>query len=431
MNQQPSLPTRQTAAPAVLLVDDHPPNLLVLEAVLAPLGLRLVRATSGNEALRHLLHDEFAAIILDVQMPDMDGFETATLIRGVERTREVPIIFVSAIHREDAYRSKGYAHGAMDYLTKPFDADALRAKVAALADLWRRGESIRAREIKLFERERAALLAREQRAQAEAASSAELLDAVIAGAPVGIAIFDRDLRCERINAALAGMNGASIEAHLGRTPAEILPRGSETAAVVELLKRVFATGEPMLNQEVAWQAGKPSGRRYSLASCFPVRVGGEVARVAITVVDVTARRAAEDRAAAERDNFHRMIMQAPVAIALLRGPEHVFEMANPLYLRVFGRDDVVGKRAREVFPGPEVTAPGLWEVCDRAYATGEPFTAPEYAVTWDPRGDGSLEQGIFSLTLTPVRDATGTVTGLMAVAVEVTDRASASASRSN
>jgi PAS domain-containing protein len=124
-------------------------------------------------------------------------------------------------------------------------------------------------------------------------------------------------------------------------------------------------------------------------------------------------------------------MQAPVAIALLRGPEHVFEMANPLYLRVFGRPDVVGKRAREVFPEPELAAQGLWEACDRAYATGEPFAAPAYALTWDRRGDGSLEQGIFSFTLTPVRDATGNVTGLMAVAIEVTDRVSASGSRPN
>jgi CheY-like chemotaxis protein len=429
MNQQPSLPTHQAAVPSVLLVDDHPPNLLALEAVLAPLGLRLVRATSGNEALRQLLREEFAAIILDVQMPEMDGFETAALIRGVERTREVPIIFVSAIHREDAYRAKGYAHGAMDYLTKPFDADALRAKVATLADLWRRGEIIRVREAKIFERERAALLARERRAQAEAASSAEMLDAVIAGAPVGIAIFAPDLRCERINAAFAGMNGAPIEAYLGRTPAEILPQGSETAAVVEPLKRVFASGEPLLNQEIAWQAAGPSGSRYAIASYFPIRVGGQVTRVAITVVDVTARRAAEDRAAAERDNLHRLIMQAPVAIALLRGPEHVIEIANPLCLRAFGRHDVVGRRAREVFPEPELAAQRLWEVCDRAYATGEPFAAPEYAVTWGRRGDGSLEQGVFSFTLTPVRDATGTVTGLIAVAIEVTDRVSASKSR--
>ena len=84
-------------AASVLLVDDQPENLLALEAVLKPLGLRTVRATSGEEALRGLLHDDFAVILLDVQMPGMDGFETAELIKQRERTQHIPIIFLTAI----------------------------------------------------------------------------------------------------------------------------------------------------------------------------------------------------------------------------------------------------------------------------------------------------------------------------------------------
>ncbi|HVK64029.1 MAG TPA: response regulator [Polyangium sp.] len=310
MSQDICPPSTPSPVPCVLLVDDHPANLLALEVVLEPLGLLLMRASSGRDALRQLLSNEFAVIVLDVHMPDMDGFETAELVRRLERTRDIPIIFVSAFHRDDAYQAKGYAHGAVDYLPKPFNPDVLRAKVAAFAELWRRAENLRVREAELFERERAELVARERRAQAEAASSAAVLDAVVAGAPIGIAIFDADLRCERINAALAAMHGAPAEAHVGRTLAETLPEGPETAAAIERLERVFDTGEPLLNLEVARLLPGRSGHQYSLTSYFPVRVEGRVARVAMTVVDVTALRAAEARAATKRQNLHRLMSVA-------------------------------------------------------------------------------------------------------------------------
>jgi two-component system, sensor histidine kinase and response regulator len=130
------------ATPKVLLVDDRPDNLLALEAVLEPLDLDLVMAGSGAEALAALLDDEFAVVILDVQMPDMDGFETARLIKGRERTRLVPIIFLTAISHEHHHHLAGYEAGAVDYVTKPFDADILRAKVLVFAELWCRGQLI-------------------------------------------------------------------------------------------------------------------------------------------------------------------------------------------------------------------------------------------------------------------------------------------------
>ena len=108
--------------PAVLLVDDRPANLLALEAILEPLQLRLVRAAPGREARKYLLQDDCALILLDVQMPDLDGFETAALIRARERTRYTPIIFVTAVHREESNIIKGYAHGALDYLVKPLES---------------------------------------------------------------------------------------------------------------------------------------------------------------------------------------------------------------------------------------------------------------------------------------------------------------------
>jgi len=140
--------------PKILLVDDHTPNLLALEAILEGIGADFVRATSGEEALRRLLHDEFALILLDVQMPGMDGFETAGMIRSREVTRGTPIIFLTAIHRDPAQHLRGYQHGAVDYLLKPFDAHVLRSKVSVFLELWRARERIREQEQQLLEKER-------------------------------------------------------------------------------------------------------------------------------------------------------------------------------------------------------------------------------------------------------------------------------------
>jgi signal transduction histidine kinase len=120
----------------ILLVDDRPENLLALEAILDPLGQILVRADSGPHALRCVLELEFAAILLDVQMPGMNGFEVAEIIKSRERSRTIPIIFLSAISKEDAYVFKGYSMGAVDYVFKPFNPDVLRSKVSVFVDLY-------------------------------------------------------------------------------------------------------------------------------------------------------------------------------------------------------------------------------------------------------------------------------------------------------
>src|SRR4051794_21589636 len=129
--------------PAVLLVDDRQENLVALEAVLAPLNCRLVTATSGSVALKRLLEDDFAVILLDVQMPELDGFETAEYIKRRERTKNIPIIFVTAISKEEHHVFRGYEAGAVDYVFKPYDPVVLRSKVAVFIELWRAGRALR------------------------------------------------------------------------------------------------------------------------------------------------------------------------------------------------------------------------------------------------------------------------------------------------
>jgi CheY-like chemotaxis protein len=119
----------------ILLVDDREENLLALEAILGGLGHELIRATSGEQALKYLLADEVSLILLDVQMPDMDGYDTAAHIKSRPRTQDIPIIFLTAIDREAHQAYRGYAAGAVDFLAKPFDPWVLRAKVEVFLGL--------------------------------------------------------------------------------------------------------------------------------------------------------------------------------------------------------------------------------------------------------------------------------------------------------
>ncbi len=127
----------------ILLVDDQPQNLMALEAILGDLGANLVRSTSGAEALRCLLNDDFAVILLDVQMPQMDGFEVASLIRSRQRSRDTPIIFLTAFGSNEQFMFKGYALGAVDYLIKPIAASILLSKVAIFIELFKKNEALR------------------------------------------------------------------------------------------------------------------------------------------------------------------------------------------------------------------------------------------------------------------------------------------------
>jgi signal transduction histidine kinase len=135
------LPDPPTAR--VLLVDDTPQNLLALEAILSNLCLDVVKAGSGEEALRCLLQDDFAVILLDVRMPVMDGLQTAGLIRGRERSRDTPIIFLTALGSDDDLVTRSYSLGAVDYIVKPIHPHVLRSKVAVFVELFRKTAQVR------------------------------------------------------------------------------------------------------------------------------------------------------------------------------------------------------------------------------------------------------------------------------------------------
>jgi PAS domain S-box-containing protein len=155
------------ARSSVLLIDDRPANLDALEAILHPLDLRLVRATSATEALREVLRNEFAVILIDVQMPDTDGPQTARLIKARAKSELVPIIFLTALEHDRRRITAAYEDGAVDYLTKPLDPEVLRAKVRAFVELHKKQEDATWRQ-----RRRFADLVEQTRIDAEAAQRA-------------------------------------------------------------------------------------------------------------------------------------------------------------------------------------------------------------------------------------------------------------------
>ena len=166
-----SLTARPPARPSaddrvnVLLVDDQPANLVALEAMLQGLGQNLIKASSGREALKWLLTHEFAVVLLDVKMPDMDGFETATLIRQRDKSRHTPIIFLTAADKSQTQAVRGYAVGAVDYLVKPVVPEFVRSKVAVFVELAKKTELLRRQAQLLQESEQEARELAETRAE--------------------------------------------------------------------------------------------------------------------------------------------------------------------------------------------------------------------------------------------------------------------------
>ena len=260
----------------ILIVDDSLSQLLAMEALLQTLGQRVVTASSGGEALRLLLELDCAVVLLDVHLPDIDGFEVARLMRARERTLRTPIIFLSGLTSETHFTEQGYALGAVDFLFKPLEPRVLRAKVEVFVELY--------------------------------------------------------LHRERLK-----------------------------------------------------------------------------------------RQAERDKAESERQRLLSLLAQTPAAIAITRGPDFVYEFANPLYERLAGRPIPLGRPLREVLPEFASQA-RVMEALRQAMRTGEPFVGREFPLLLDRPGAAVLEETFFDLVFQPLRDERDEVTWLLTHAVEVTEQ---------
>ncbi|MEO6877266.1 MAG: response regulator, partial [Gemmatimonadaceae bacterium] len=215
----------------ILLVDDRNENLLALEAILEPLGQRLVRARSGEEALRCLLDRDFAVILLDVQMPGLNGFETAQLIKARERTKFIPIIFLTAISKEEEYVFQGYSVGAVDYMFKPFQPAILRSKVQVFVDLYVQQLRITEQEQQLRDTEVREI---ELRHMKELLQSEARFREIVSSAMDAIVAFDAHGSVTLVNGAAERMFGVATGDAIGRDIGRFLSEGMKLKAISSL-----------------------------------------------------------------------------------------------------------------------------------------------------------------------------------------------------
>jgi len=290
----------------VLLVDDRHDKLLALESILADTGVQVMTARSGHEALRALLRHEFAVILLDVKMPQLDGFETAGLIRGRPSTEKTPIIFLTAASELEAGMSRGYALGAVDYIQLPVQPEVLRAKVSVFVELYRKREQVREQ----AERQRLRLEREHAQRLADAADRLDFetrRNRFFTLAPDLLAIADLEGRLLQLNSSWQRTVGFAHDELRARSVADFLHPEDREAFVEQL--RELAEGAPAARFEnrhrhadgsyrwLSWTAAafREEGLVYLFARDITFRKLAEEARLELV-------REQEARKAAERDN---------------------------------------------------------------------------------------------------------------------------------
>ncbi|MDF5735318.1 MULTISPECIES: hybrid sensor histidine kinase/response regulator [unclassified Nostoc] len=281
----------------ILLVDDKLENLLALEAILEKLGENLVRATSGEEALRCLLHQDFAVILLDVQMPGMDGFETATLIRNRGRSRHTPIIFLTAFSTSDQMLFKGYALGAVDYLLKPLDPNILTSKVTVFVELFKKTEAVK--------QQAAQLVA----VNGSLRQSEERLRSLSTCSPVGIFEIDTEGGCRYTNPRYQAICGLKAAESLEKRWLESVHPEDRERAVASWFDYIRENRD--YSEEFRFQTAHGSIRWVQVRSSPMLSSQGELLGYVGTLEDITERKQAEEvRAQVIREQTARQEAEA-------------------------------------------------------------------------------------------------------------------------
>jgi PAS domain S-box-containing protein len=289
------------ARPRILLIDDQPARLVTYEAILASLPVRTVCTSSGNEGLQQLLKQDFAAILLDVNMPDMDGFEVARLIRGHPRLERTPIVFVTGTEVSALDQLKGYEVGAIDYISVPIIPEILRSKVAVLVELY-----LRHRELAELNRQlKDARAELDSRYATDIAHQRQLYEAILSNTPDLAYVFDLNHRFTYANEGLLKMWGKTREEAIGKTCLELGYEPWHAEMHDREIDQIVATKKP-IRGEVPFTG--TFGRRdydYLLVPVFGPE--GEVVAVAGTTRDITERKQMEEallESDHRKDEFH-------------------------------------------------------------------------------------------------------------------------------
>ncbi len=285
----------------ILIVDDHPENLLALEAILDEPGQVAVKAHSGREALRCLLNEDFALILLDVELGDMDGFEVAAMIRGRQRSSGVPIIFLTAVSKSETQVFHGYSVGAIDYLFRPFAPEVLRCKVAGFVELYRTTEQARQQAELLLRKNRELdeinqklnVLYRElETRNRELQTERDFTDTILDRVASLVLVQNPQGQIVRFNRACEEISGYSSEEVRGLCPWKIF-EGTEGEKVAIADFSQFLSGTKNIQRESDWVTKDGDHRIIAWSGTAVTRSDGTLEHVISTGVDITDRKQAE------------------------------------------------------------------------------------------------------------------------------------------
>lgn len=422
----------------ILLVDDQPANLTVLKTVIDGLNVSLVEAHSGEEALRRLLEDEFAVVLLDVQMPGVDGFETAKLIRGRENSLHTPIIFQTAYDTDRVTVEKAYELGAVDFLVKPLMPVVLRSKVMGFVELFqqrkqnkRQAEQLRQVERREFQHKLAEENARfqEQREWLRVTLTS-IGDAVITTDPEGRVTF--------LNPVAESMTGWMQEQAVGRPLAEVFPIVHETSRkpVDDPVAKVIRQGSVVGLGNHTILIAKDGTERPIDDSAAPIKdAQGRILGVVLVFRDVTERRQLErlqrdlqaelERQVQERtielrasEERFRLLVEGTKEYALfLLDPSGHVASWNPGAARIKGyqADEIIGQHFSRFYPPEDVQAGKPGRELEIARSEGK-----YEEEGWRVRKDGTRFWA--SVVITALPDETGRARGFSKVTRDITER---------
>ena len=280
-----SAPVSQQEPVNILLVDDRPSNLLSLKALLERPDYNLVLASSGPEALALVLRQDFAVILLDVAMPRMDGFETASVIKERDQSKLIPILFITASVYDMEHVFRGYTVGAVDYLRKPVDPHAVRAKVAVFVELYRQRKQIEAQAVRLHDAE----VRLRQRAEVALQDSEALYQVTFEEVPVGIGHATPGGRWTRANRRLCDILGCEPGALIGHHVAA-MGEGGEEAVLQDRLAGMVAGGALYRGEHRLATEGGPGIWASVTLSALRDRVRDVVQQLIVVVEDISERK---------------------------------------------------------------------------------------------------------------------------------------------
>ncbi|HTV40972.1 MAG TPA: response regulator [Candidatus Sulfotelmatobacter sp.] len=412
----------------ILLVDDESRNLDALESILESMpGLRLVRALQADDALLALLRDDFACIVLDIQMPGMSGIELARQIKSRKRNQHIPIIFLTAFFLDEKDIISGYGVGAVDYLTKPINPEIFKSKVGAFADLFRTARALSAAnaalELEVTQRKNAEEALRQmnnrleaavQERTAELSLSQERYEQVVRNLPVAVYTTDAEGRITLYNATAAELWGRYPKIgqdHWCGAYKILRPDGTELPPEEGPMAVTLKTGEPVRGHEIIVE--RPDGaRRNVLPYPTPIRDSfGKITGAVNMLLDVTERNLAllmTQRFAAIVESSDDAIVGKDIN-GIINGWNHGAE-------RIFKYKaaEVIGKPVFILIP-PDRHAEEL-DILKRVRND----EAVKHFETVRRRKDGCLID--VSLTISPIKDANGKVVGASKIARDITER---------